>query len=332
MAPEVLKTMETAELSDLARKIRDWQKAQTPELSDTAMLKRFPDLGSTKTYTRILNDDFAEMDIERQLACYRSEWAAIEGHLAAGADSEEEIYKDLGPAVKLATAFVRIIREQSSKRCIFLIGPSGSGKTGAVLSLAGKYGSRIVIVEATEAWNDSPGALLSAIGDALGLKGLPYVASERLKVIVEFLNESPRCLVIEEAHHCGPRCLDTIKTVLNKTPCQVVVSAYDTLWSRLERGRAYEQAAQLTGHRLAARIVLQAKPDERDITIMVERRLGLGKDDLAVVAQRITEHSPRFGRLGFARDVIAAAREAAGKESVTRADALTAIETVSKRR
>ena len=51
---------------------------------------------------------------------------------------------------------------------MILQGPTGSGKSSARKVLFEKFGQRLVLVEASVAWNDSPMAMLGAILKALG--------------------------------------------------------------------------------------------------------------------------------------------------------------------
>lgn len=226
MAPELFTTMEANELRELAQKVREYQESK--KLSDTALLKKFSGLGSTKTFKRILADDLVELDLERQLNNYRSVWAFIESTGDDSAD-EENLYDDLYPVIQLRRAFFETTRENGTARVIVLQGPTGSGKTSARRLLLEKYGPRLLMIEATVAWNDSPGGMLGAVLDALGKKEKPLIQVDRLNKVIELLNESRRCLVVEEAHHLGPRCLNLTKTLVNQTPGEFVLIAIDTL-------------------------------------------------------------------------------------------------------
>ena len=52
----------------VAEQIRDYQERRG--LSDAALCREFAGLGSTKTYKRILEGDFSELNVERQLENY----------------------------------------------------------------------------------------------------------------------------------------------------------------------------------------------------------------------------------------------------------------------
>ncbi len=312
MAPELYGTMEVQELQDLARKVQEFQVAR--KLSDSALAKLIPSIGSTKTYKRILAGDLKELDLENQLHGYRGACAFIE---STGGDQrvEEDLYDDLYPVIQLRRAFFESTRDAGVARVTFLLGPSGSGKTSARKLLIEKYGQRILTIEATVAWNDSPQAMLAAILSEFGKKDVPFV--DRLNHTIELLNKARRCLAIEEAHHLGPRCLNLVKTLVNQTTAEFILLAIDTLWKKLET-RAYEEAKQLTGNRLADKINLGRAVRESDVRKLIERRLPDLNGDIKQAVRLVSEKANgSTGLYAFVREVCKRANETAGKDEVT---------------
>ena len=92
MAPELLHSMEVAELGDIAGRVKAYQDAE--RLSDSALVRLFPDLGSTKTYNAILNGDLAELSLENQLTNYQLVIAQIEAGAEKRGARDEERYAD----------------------------------------------------------------------------------------------------------------------------------------------------------------------------------------------------------------------------------------------
>jgi DNA transposition AAA+ family ATPase len=244
---------EAAALRDTARRIAAYQEPQ--RLSDTALVKTFPDLGSTKTYRRILNDDLAELDLEKQLASYRAVWALIESLAAQRGSRDEDLYDDFTGLAQFKKALLDAMHERSPARLIIVEGDTGTGKTSIRRVVQNRYGTRLLCIEATVAWGDSPMAMLGAIIKAAGGRELPASQADRFDKVVELLNATRRCLAIEEAHHLGVRLLNLLKSLMNLTPGEFATLAYPTLWARLEKA-AYHEARQLTGNRLADRIRL----------------------------------------------------------------------------
>lgn len=323
MAPELFTTMEANELREIAARVREWQLARKPALSDAALCKKYSDLGSTKTFKRILDGDLAELDLERQLTNYRRVWNLLE--ITVDDDTAaEELNPDLHPVRALRDAFAEIMREEGKGRVIFLLGPPDSGKTKACEALLEKWGSRFAYIEASEVWGDSPSAFLSAILTALGCTEKPMLTVDRLAKVVELLGESRRAVIIDEGHHLGPRCLNTLKSLVNQTPGEFIVAAIDTLWRRLET-KAYEEATQLIGGRMAERIALPKEVVLSDAARLIDMRLGwllLGecKSDPAAKAflVRVCERAANYGRLAFIGEVCRRALSMAGRDPVTR--------------
>ncbi|SRR5581483_3701045 len=316
MAPELFKTMEANELRELAQKIKDYQEAK--KLTFALLLKKFRGIGSDKTFNRILAGDLSELDLEKQLNNYRAVWALIESLGDEEAD-EEEFYDDLFPVIQLKRAFFETTRENGNGRVIFLLGPTGSGKSCARKLLIEKYGERLLWIEASEAWGGSPMAFLGAILVALGKKDVPYGQVDRLNLVIQLLKASRRCLVIEEAHHLGPRNLNVQVTLVNQTPGEFVNLAIDTLWKKLESA-AYEECRQLTGNRLAERINLGREPRESDVCKLLERRIKWADPDpkkaSKQAAKLVLDKAANYGRLAFVRDVCKRANEMAESKPV----------------
>lgn len=293
--PTILTNQDADELIALAQKIRSWQEQR--EYSDNELLRRMPGLGSTKTFTRILKSDLAELDTQRWVSDYRTVWSVIES-LTGRERDEEELYEDLSTVIALRRALTDIFECRSIRRVILVEGDSGLGKSSALTFMQRKWGQRIIIVEATEVWADNPNAFLGAVLDALGVRDQAMSREGRLRQAIAALKKARTALAIDEAHHFGPHCLNTCKTFVNQTPGEVVLLALPTLWSRLEKS-SYEEVKQLLGNRLAERIKLGALRDA-DVRKLLIRRLG--HDDLKS-ATAIAKEAPKRGNLSFAAAV-----------------------------
>jgi len=313
MAPDVFSAMEGDELQAIARKVREYQTARN--LSDSALLKKFGGLGSTKTYKRILAGDLAELDLEKQLNSYRAVEALIES-LGNANENCEELYDDLYPVIELRRVFIETAGENGLARLIILQGPTGSGKSSARKVLLEKFGQRLVLVEASVAWNDSPMGMLGAILKALGKKEAPYNQVERLQMTTDLMSESRRALVIEEAHHMGPRLLNLTKTLINNTPGEFILVTIDTLWKKLESA-AYEEARQLTGNRLAERVLLDSRLMESDVSKILSRRVKFANGAFPMALKIVMDKAANYGRFAFVRDVCSRVNERADGELVT---------------
>lgn len=296
-------TAEEVELMEIAAFIRIYQ--ERAQLSDIAFCRRFSDLGHTKTYAKIRNGELDELNVERQLANYRAVKAIIEG-IGDDVGRDEELYGDIWATLKLNKAMLDVFTEHDVSRCVFILGPSGSGKTSAQRFVARKYGSRCLTVQANEVWNDKPLAMLGEILDALGIKDIPHGAMERLKMVKERLCETRRCILLEDGHHMGPRCLNVLINLIDNTPGEIVIGAIDSLWTRLVT-KAYAECRQLTGNRLAERIDIGSAVRESDVRKIVAKRIEWAPGELEKLdklTHQVAEKAKGYGLLSFVREVV----------------------------
>lgn len=311
---------EKTRLVEVAKQIRDWQVAKG--LSDNEVCRRFAGLGSTKTFKRILDDDLAELDLERWCQEYEQVRTLIDLE-SAGAPEEEPVYDDLWHVRAARLAVADAMRERGNNRLVIIEGPSGSGKTTAARCLAAKYGRKVVTVEADETWHTQGtlGGVFAGLLRGLGVRDFPVSGEERLQKLVDLLTTTPVCLVIDEAHHMGPRQLNIIKSLLNRTECQVVFLCIPTLFRRLET-QAYEEALQLTKNRLCERVRL-AGPMVEDVERFFERRLEWEEEadkrcteTVKACANLCAAAARRHGCWNFVNLVCRKCRELAGKGKV----------------
>lgn len=299
-----------SELQTMARQIRDWQKKQ--ELSDTMLLKKFAGLGSTKTFTRILDGDVADLDTERWLLEYRQVLSLIEA-LADASSESEPLYDDLTTCARLRVAALEAMREKGNNRLVVVLGGPGTGKTSAALALAQKYGSRVLLAEADETWKSAHNAL-GALLRALGVRELPSSPADRLARLIERLREGDRLLLIDEAHHMGVASFNMVKTLLNQTGCQIVLLALPVLFRRIEMA-AWEEVRQLTQNRMLERLRFDGV-DAHDAEKFIARRLCMNGEAKKAAAM-CREAAIRHGHLAFLKLACRKAKRLADGEPVT---------------
>lgn len=302
--------METThnELLKIAQAIRERQRATGA--SDNAWVRKYPGLGSTKTYAKLIAGDTASLDPDRWIVDYR----AVESLLDAleGGEQEEPLYDDLTPVVALRAALSGAMREESNRRLVLVVGEPGMGKTTAARMVAGRYGARVILAEADELWKESPAAMLGGLLRALGVREFPASGEARKVLLLERLRTTRTCLVIDEAHHLGPRTLNLVKTILNQTPGEIVFLCLPTLWRNLAT-QAYHEARQLTANRLYERIALDGV-SKADAARFIERRVP-GIDGAAAQAGELArQDSNNRGGLAWIAAVCGQVRRLSGGE------------------
>ena len=305
------------ELVEVAAKIAAWGESRG--MSRAQLVRSFTDLGSEKSVRDISGGQLEGYNAENQLTKYRAVYATMEELADSG--GEERILDDLGTVVKLRRAFLGVVKATGSNRVLIVQGESGVGKTTAVGLLRGKYGTgRISYVEASDVWADSPNAFLGAVLRALGVTELPSGRVQRLEDAQARLSLSRRCLVIDEAHHLGPHCLNTVKTLVNTTPGEFILVAIPTLWNKLQ-AHAYQEAKQIATNRLSERVKLTL--EEADIRTYLSKRFpDAAAADLKVAAKIVRPNALLAGNYAFVRDV---ARELADLSADAVSRAVTAV-------
>ena len=312
-----MKNQLESELVETAAKIAAW--GESHGMSRAQLVRNFADLGSEKSFRDISAGNLEGYNAENQLTKYRAVYATMEE--LANQGGEERIYDDLGTVVKIRRAFLGVVKATGTNRVLIVQGESGVGKTTAVGLLRGKYGTgRISYVEASDVWADSPNAFLGAILRALGVTELPAGRVQRLEEVQARLAISRRCLVIDEAHHLGPHCLNTVKTLVNTTPGEFILVAIPTLWNKLQ-AHAYQEAKQIATNRLSERVKLTL--DEADVrTYLAKRFPDAAAADLKTAARIIRPSALLSGNYAFVRDVC---RALAGLDADTVSRAVTAV-------
>lgn len=317
---------DAAELTDLANRIHNWAAGNGIPLAK--VIRDYPGLGSDRTWRDLREGRLEGYDVEAQLANYRAALNVLEE--VQGANGAEPVYDDLTPVVQLRRAALAAMRCNGTNRVVIVQAPSGGGKTTALRMLCGKYGTRIVPVEAADAWSDRPASLLGAVLRALGVGQLPSGTVERLEKCQELLNVSRRMVAVDEAHHLGPHCLNCIKTLVNTTPGEWLLIAIPTLWAKLETS-AYQEARQLSTNRLSERVRMEL--GEKDIERYLSRAFeGADAAALRHGAKLIRPAAQSSGNLAFVRDVVACLRDIAGEGAVTVQNIADAIQSAAKRR
>lgn len=289
-----------ANLQGIALRIESWQKAQRPILSDAAMIKRFPALGSSKTYSWIRRGQFDGFNVANQSENYQAVLSQIE-EIGAG-DEREEVYDDFANAVAVSSSVIRLMQQTGEDRLLILEGPTGSGKTTVKKLMVAKFPGKIVAVDANVAWSSVTSALME-ICQALGDKRdeLRQNKGNLKHRATELLNRSNVILWIDESHHMTGDVLNLLKTFMNESDSAFVIAGIDTLWAKLT-ARYFEEAKQLLQNRLFQRIRLAA-PTKRESQEFLSRRCPALNGAAGEAAAKVAGFARDYGRYAFLRNL-----------------------------
>lgn len=300
-------------LIGVARQIRAWQELQKPGISDAQMVRRFPALGSDKTYRKLREGNLDSLNPDAHLPKYRGVWAAIEA--LAGAAAAEEIYQDLAPALDTATAAAGLIPQRGKRRLLLIEGPSGAGKTESLRLIAGRFSGIVALIEAHEGWASPACALrdiLLAVDRRQKREDLPTSTADLLGAVISALGSGQHVLAIDEGHHMTARVLNVLKTIINQTSAHIIVAAIGTLWRKLA-ARSWEEARQLIHNRLFERVILHP-PSPSDARLFMERRIAnLNGGDWKRAVDGICARAKTSGHFAYLRDLCDRANENSGE-------------------
>lgn len=296
------------QIAELAKRIngyavrKGWSKAR--------LCREKPQLGSERTFRDMLAGRCGGYDAEGRLIALRAVWAEVEE--LAGPGETEPIYDDLTPISQVGNACLGAMRNWGINRVVIVLAEPGMGKTTAARRLAARYTERICTCEATDVWADKPGALIREMLKQLGESEPPVSASAALELLIRKLSVTRRCFIFDEAHHLGPRQLNTIKTLVNQTPGEFVLLAIPSLWAKLSR-TAYMEARQVSTNRLAE--LVQLDLEEADIARYLRHRIpGLELKASREAAGILRGPATGNGNMSFIRDV---ADALAGEDEIT---------------
>jgi len=304
----------TTELKSLGTKIETWRASN--HLSKNALCKQFGQLGSTKTYGRVIDPEDAldDLNIDGQLANYLAAWDLIQAFKQNPKDTE--IYADFDHIMDATTAVAEALQEpaDSISRLVLITGDTGSGKSTAVKILETHPATANVTysIEATEAWRESEnellGALLMEIGifdkadDESGEKkkkdpraGLPAGAGARLQKLIDRIDGRRLIIIIDEAHHIGPAGFNLVKTLINQTSAVFVLCGMTELILRINR-TSHAECRQLFFNRLYKHIRLDA-PEPGPVLEFFKRRGIIFETALEAsqISNRVAQDSKGFG-------------------------------------
>lgn len=262
------------------------------------LVKEYPALGSVAELRAFKTGKLDGVDIDARLADYQG---ALDTTALLSGEGSEALYDDLPGPMAVRMACLDAMRSIGSDRVVFVDGDSGCGKTTSARIFCGRYGSRVRMMEASDVWGDSPMAFLEAVLLTLGTEAIPGSSVKRMRAVIHALNVQRTCLIIDEAHHLGPRALNIIKTLVNSTSGEFVLIGIPAMWRKLYKA-AYEEARQLSENRISSRLTISTS-DATVSTYLAHLFPSESKQTLRTAARLIRPAATSRGEMAFVRDV-----------------------------
>lgn len=307
---------DAAELRRLAGAIEAWRAAQG--LSRNQLLRTISGLNS-KTFGKILREDFSGLNPENHLKTFRAAWAECEAYDQR--QEKEIILRTLPPAEAVLGAVFSVKLNRGIQRFVLIEGESGAGKTEA-LRLAAAETADAVYVSASEAWTFTPSYAVKSILKACGVTypekaPMPLGFTRRLEDLLEALRNRPRCLLVDEGQHVSAVVLNVLKEIINTTGSWVVLGTMSSLWRKVQSER-WAEVKQLLHNRMHLRVILPP-PDADAVEAYMESRLGLKVEEGKTAASQawqkafneVARAARHHGLYAYVRKVAAAARHIA---------------------
>ncbi len=282
--------------------IRDWQTSAG--VSDRALPKRFPQLGSARTWSRLYAGDIESLNIEEQLGCVEAVWSLIE-------DLSKQVISvardDLSLVANYRQAYLTARSQRSTPaRVIFVLADTSCGKSTAIDLHQKKWGATNIVIEGTDTWGNRSRPMLKALLEKISVPiNNQDSTTDMLDKAVAKINAGSLDLVIDEAHHLRPEMLNTLISLVNRTKAIVSLFAMPTLWQKLQM-KAWEEVRQLTGNRMAA-LISYDRPLAGDICKMLDAGLKghrIDPKDLLAQAEDYAKRAPSLGNMAFVREIL----------------------------
>lgn len=297
-------TTETAaRLFELAAKIDTWRAGRA--LSQAKLIKKFPTLGSSKTFAKLAGGNAEGLEVESWLAKYEG----VARVLDKESELRDETWVDLGPTSALLAVAPRLMTHNGLNRLVIVEGDSGAGKSRSLAALKERHPGTVILVEADESWK-TPKAMVShllvAVGEDSAVQNITGDFLSRQGRLIEALKARRVLLCIDESQHMTGQGLTILKTLVNQTVSCFIIAGQSTLWRKLQ-SEAWQEAKQLRHNRCFASITFGAPADE-DVELFVSRRAQLvagGLDRLKDSTwKELGQHAAKHGGFAFLRDVV----------------------------
>jgi hypothetical protein len=189
-----------------------------------------------------------------------------------------------------AVTSAKLKDESDPDRLVVFLAETGGGKTALGRQLKLRHDG--ILVEATESWRDSYFAALADIAEVAGVDADDLDAGKHVaeRALLRRLNANRRVLIIDEGEYFGPRTINLVKLLLNKTPTVVVILAIPSLYARWQQ-RAWDESKQI--NRRAEAIVDGGLVTPDDVRLFVAERFGGAEPS---VCAPIAKAANQFGR------------------------------------
>ncbi len=303
-----------SEAAALVKRLETYQLSA--RLSDGALLRQFPDLGSTKTWRqRLMAQAWDTMRPDRTLARLRRIGIILDGGLP-----DVEFFPDLPCVKELNKRLGMLERQQTDRRILVALMPNGCGKTLFARWAVAQRPNTRVYCRMRPGWKNKELHIANGMCRALGSDSDAANAPQAEHRLVALLSGQPRTLFIDQAHEGAQALFHLLRMLVDETPSRFVYLGYDTAYRHIQRADAnvMMESGAFLGRCLrpifdSYKLGTQA----RDVAAFLTCSLDFQTDVAAGLSHRITPVLQQYGNLRLLSDGIGSALGSSDDDEVT---------------
>jgi len=204
------------------------------EISTGQLLREYPDVGSSKTWTDrllpLLDGKALEgLHVERTLGRLKRVAAILDG-----GSPDEVFYPEMGFAREMFARLGKLERQTNDRRILVCLAPNGCGKSAFARWAVAQDRTRRCYVRMRPTWRNRSVHICTGIARALGLTTQSTNPAEVEHAVIEGLTSQPRTLFVDQAHEGGVQLMHELRAFVDETPSRFVYLAYDTAFKRVQ--------------------------------------------------------------------------------------------------
>ncbi len=291
-------------------------------LSAEGLIRAFPDLGSSKSWThRVLAKDYEHMDLPRWHWRLTRICAILDG-----GSPEAQFFPEMPFARKLRARLTELEKAGNDRRILVVLAPTGVGKTSTARWLVAARAEERALLRCRPSWRNKLGHLSAGMLDALD-ETPPSTAPAALEdALVKALTRAPRTVFVDQAHEGGVALMHLLRCLVDETPSRFVYLAYPTAYKAVLHGSsdAMTEAKAFLGR--CRKPVFDAYAHGvgvEDVTVWLREAAGLAESAAKSLAAQLAPLAAGLHNLRLLEDALDRAELCENpKAGATRADKL----------
>lgn len=234
MSNEQLKS----ELGQMISRVEEVQEQRG--LSDGLLLKNYPDLGSTKTWTdRLRPRRFDQLKVSRWHALLSRVCQVIDGGLP------DEVYSTQAPFhVEMLARLEKLERQSTDRRILCCLAANGTGKTSFSRWAVSQSPVSRRVVRIRPTWRNKPLHIYTGMARALGKELHTTNVAQAEEEVIAMLTKTDvteqkahaKTLFIDQAHEGGVALMHILRALVDETKSRFVYCAYQTAYRQVING------------------------------------------------------------------------------------------------